>query len=85
MKFFIKYGTGAGDFDFSGTLEEAKAKADAGSAYTQRDYYIENENGEEICRRNWCGVPYDPEVTEETEDEVIQFGSFGHYTAWNET
>lgn len=82
MKFHVCYGTGAGDFETEGTLEEAKVAADKGAAYTQQDIRITDEDGNEVSRRRWCGVQYDPDAVEDTEDEVIQFGSFGHYAAW---
>lgn len=65
-----------------GTLEDAKKLADDCAGYTQCNIYIKNDKGERVACRSWCGVPFDPEITEETEDEVIQFGSFGHYGAW---
>ena len=65
-----------------GTLEEAKKLADDCASYTQRNIYILNDAGEKVAGRSWWGVPYDPNETEEEEDEVIQFGSFGHYGAW---
>lgn len=53
-KYRIKYHTGAGDFEFSGTLAQAQAEADDGAAYTQESITIHDaETGEEISRRNW--------------------------------
>ncbi len=80
-KYDIKYGTGAGDFEVTGTLEEAKAAADDGASYTQQNIKI-CEGASLVAHRPWFGIAFDPDVTEYTEDEVIQFGSFGHYGAW---
>lgn len=77
----IKFNTGAGDFTLAGTLEEAKAAADDGAAYTQQNIEI-YEGASLVAHRPWIGIAFDPDVTEYTEDEVIQFGSFGHYGAW---
>lgn len=82
MKYYINYHTGAGDEWIEGTLDEAKEAADDGAAYTQQDITIEDENGDAVCFRPWWGTEYDPDATEDREDEVIQFGSFGHYGEW---
>lgn len=65
-----------------GTLDEAKAAADEGASYTQCDISIEDENREEVARRRWYGVPFDPAETETDEADVIQFGSFGFFDRW---
>lgn len=79
--FTIDYNTGITD-ECEGTLEEAKAIADEGAAYTQQDITIRDEKGVEVARRRWYGVPFDPEETECTEDDVIQFGTFGFFDEW---
>lgn len=76
----IDYGTGVTQ-DVTGTLSNAQEIADSGAAYTQTDIVILDDAGAEVARRRWWGVPYDPDVTEETPDEVIEIGS-GHYGAW---
>lgn len=81
-KYYIDYGTGAGNEWVEGSLEEAMEQADKGAAYTQTSYGIQDENGEEIASRRWWGVAFDPKATEETEDEIIDFGKFGYYGAW---
>ncbi len=43
---------------------------------------IANKDGEEVAIRRWYGVPYDPDATDDAEDEVIQFGTYGHYSGW---
>lgn len=79
--FTINYNNGLWD-ECDGTLDEAKAMADECVGYTQCDITIEDENHEEVAHRRWYGVPFDPSETETTEDEVIQFGSFGFYDRW---
>ncbi len=88
-KYLIDYNTGAGN-NFADSIEDAKQKADEGAAYTQKDIVIyegksntPTSEWKEILRRNWWGVPFDPEETEETKEEIIQFGSFGYYGAWS--
>lgn len=79
--YIINYNNGVKN-ECDGTLEQAKKMADDGAAYTQCNITIENEKGERVAGRSWWGVPYDPNETEDEEDEVIQFGNFGHYSAW---
>ena len=83
-KYYINYHTGAGNGWYEGTLDEVKAIADDEACYTQQSIAIEDENGNPVSIRGWCGIEYDPETDEEDEDEVIQFGSFGHYGAWHD-
>ena len=79
--FTIYYNNGLRD-KCDGTLDDAKAMADECASYTQCDITIEDENREEVAHRRWYGVPFDPSETESTEDEVIQFGTFGFYDRW---
>ena len=83
MKYVIDFLNGVRE-EFEGSLEAAKEMADDMAGYTQQDYVICGEEGSVIVRRPWSGVAYDPEETEDTEDEVIQFGDFGYYGAWCE-
>lgn len=80
----IRYNTGAGDEEVNGTLDEAKAVADDGAAYTQQDIVIEDESGDEVARRVWYGVELTEEDMTEDEDQYITFGSFGYYAPWQE-
>lgn len=80
-KLFINYHTGAGN-EYVEDLGNAMEIADNGATYTQQDITIEDEDGNVLARRRWWGVAYDPEATEETEDEVIRFGDYGYYGAW---
>ena len=79
-KYYI-YHTGAGDFEFSGTLAQAQAAADDDAAYTQAPITIHDaETGEEVSRRNWYESAYDPDTT--PEDDPICFGDYGYYSDW---
>lgn len=82
-RYYINYGTGAGNEYVDGYLEDAQRVADEGATYTQCSItiYAVNSNGDiddnPICERTWWGVAYDGD-----ESDVIDFGSFGHYGAW---
>ena len=39
---------------------------------------------EEICRRKWYGVEYDPTESDDSESEIIRFGTFGYYGWWRD-
>ena len=82
MKYFVKYHTGAGDFEFNGTLDEAKAAADEGAAYTQQSITICDESGAEIACRVWYGVAYDDAADDQ--ENPIRFGDFGFYADWSD-
>ena len=82
--YMIRYNTGAGDEEVNGTLDEAKAIADDGAAYTQQDIVIEDEDGNEVARRVWYGVELTDEYMTDDEDKYITFGSFGFYAPWND-
>lgn len=77
MKYFINYGTGAGNEEVDGTIEDAKRVAEDGLSYTQTDVKIQTEDGEDVAVLNWYGVQ--PE-----EDDVVtaRFGDFGFYGEW---
>lgn len=82
VRYYIDFGTGAGN-EYAPTLEEAKQAAIDGASYTQADITIyECENGTitkdspEVARLKWCGCTPDNE-----EDVVVDYGSFGYY-AW---
>ena len=84
-RYYIDYGTGEGNEAVAGSLNTAKAIADNGAAFTQQDIVIYDANGVEIARRRWWNVDYDPDATEETQAEVIQFGTYGFFGAWHES
>lgn len=80
MKYFIDYGTGAGNEWVSGTLADAKAVADDGARYTQCSIMICNEDLEPVGGRMWIGRSHDPDTDPDT--DPIEFGAFGYYGDW---
>jgi hypothetical protein len=76
-KYYINYNTGAGNYVFEGTLEEAMKDASTGLAYTQQSVNIETLDGEQVAYLPWWGVQ--PE-----EDDVVteRFGLYGFYGEW---
>jgi hypothetical protein len=76
-KYYIYYGTGAGNEWVTGTLEEAKQAAVEGVHYTQTDVVILEDGEEEVARLVWYGYPREVDDIE----VVIDFGGFGFY-AW---
>ncbi len=98
MRFYVTYGTGAGNFEFNGSLEECKKEADDGTSYTGLDVEIydyddyfntepvtpaELEKGvTPIYIRSWCNGL--PSEEERSEDDIIEFGWAGYYTGWIE-
>lgn len=84
MTYTIDYNTGVTE-DVAGTLEEAMAVADDGAAYTQQPITITDEAGNTVARRPWCGLAYNPAEVEDSEDEIIGFGNYGYYGAWDNT
>jgi hypothetical protein len=75
MKYQINYNTGAGNQEAE-TLEDAMSLADGGVAYTKEPMIITCDK-KEVARRSWYGVP-----PEEGAEDVIGFGTFGHYGPW---
>lgn len=76
--YYIDYGTGAGNFEFTGTLEEAMEEANKGLCYTQVPVSISIKDGcNDIAYLPWYGI-------EASEDDVItaSFGKFGFYGEW---
>lgn len=80
MKYYINYGTGAGNEWVEGTLEEAKQIADRGISYTECSVSIYDENMEFVCKRKWWGCLTGIEEC----TDPIDFGSFGFYDDWGE-
>lgn len=79
MKYFINYHTGAGNEWVECNLDKAKRIADDGSCYTQQSISIEDEEGNEVSRREWWGISFD---TAYEMGDVIIFGEFGYYGEW---
>lgn len=88
MKYYIDFCTGAGNTYVNGDLDDAKREADKGAAYTQRSIkiYEVDENGERsrhpVAMRRWIGCAAGDDVEEDA--DIIDFGSFGYYTEWDE-
>jgi len=59
MKYYVNYGTGAGNEEIEGTLEDAMRVAEEGLTYTQQSVRIEGEDGEVIANLPWYGVAPD--------------------------
>jgi hypothetical protein len=82
MTYHINWNYMMEDEIVEGTLEEAMKIADDGAAYTQQNINIKDEDGKVVASRSWWGTVYDPDETEDAEDEIISFGSFGYFGAW---
>lgn len=74
-KYFIDFGTGAGN-EWSDTLEEAIELAENGLSYTRESVYI-YDDAELAAKLPWYGV-------EPSEDDVVtaKFGNSGFYGEW---
>lgn len=89
-KYYIDYGTGAGNEYVNGELEDAQKAADEGAAYTQCGISIfpvdaeGNKAEEPECTRKWWSVKFDSELYENGEDtDIIDFGDFGYFDEWS--
>lgn len=78
MKYYINYGTGAGNEWMEGTLEEAKQTADQEISYTECSVSIYDENMNFVCKRKWydCLTDIDDCI------DPIQFGDYGFFDDW---
>lgn len=81
-KYYINHHTGAGNEYIDGTLADAMQAADAGASYTQEPITIHDDTGAEVARRQWWGVKYDPDEDDAPEDDIIGYGDYGYYGAW---
>lgn len=79
MTYYVNYGTGAGNEEVEGTLEDAMRVAEDGLSYTQESVKIEDEDGEEVAILPWYGT-----APEEDDMVTCQFGDFGFYGEWCE-
>ena len=76
--YHIDYGTGVGNFDFTGTLEEAINEANKGLCYTQLPVSISIKNEiENIAYLPWYGI-----IPEDEDTVTAIFGNFGFYGGW---
>ena len=87
MKYYIDYGTGAGNKWVEGTLQDAMKQADNGATYTKETYgvYLYNEALEEytpVAVRTWYGTQYNADDESLYAEEPITFGNFGFYGDW---
>ena len=76
----VNYNTGAGNFEVSGPLYDAKNEADESACYTCEPITITDSDGKTVSRRSWWGC------TDGIEDceYPIQFGDFGYYGDWED-
>lgn len=70
-------------------LDDAIEYANNQACYIQEDIVIYNSKEEtyenEVMRRCWYGVAFNPDLYEDGEDaDIISFGSFGYYDEWSE-
>ena len=77
--YWVRFGTGEGDFWEDG-LEEAMRAADDAACYTQKDIVVEDEDGREVARRMWCDLGFDER--ECPDEDPICFGDAGYYGDW---
>lgn len=82
-KYYIDYGTGAGNEYVEGTLEQAQQVANKGASYTGEDIMILIPDEYLVCSRKWYGVPFDVQLYDDTSD-VILFGNLGYYDEWQD-
>ena len=89
-KYFIDYGTGAGNEYVTGELKAAKKVADEGACYTQTSisiYSVDDEGNHSknpVASRTWYSVPFDPDLYEDGEDAyIIKFGN-EYFDEWTE-
>lgn len=77
MKFYVDYQTGAGNFEFEGTIDEVMHEAVERVSYTQQNVIIYDENRKEVAILPWYGVQADG-------DDVItvDYSNFGFYGEW---
>lgn len=81
VKYFIDYGTGAGNlWMITKDLNNVKQFADESASYTQESILILDESGEEVTRRTRVGCCSGVE----DQDNPITFGDFGYYADWSD-
>lgn len=92
-KYYIDYGTGAGNEVVEGSIGDAQERADTGACYTQCSITIYEVDEQAkllmpIYQRDWCGVAFDEEQAELYEDgenaDVLDYGDFGYYAPWQD-
>lgn len=79
----VRFGTGAGDYTKTISLNEFTSEVDENVSYTQSDVVIIDVATNKIAAlRKWYGVQADQEVLDEFGDEIIDFQKFGYYEPW---
>lgn len=79
MKYYVNYGTGAGNEWVDGTLNEAMKVAEDGLSYTQQSVSIVDEGGNVVANLPWWGV-----APGEDDFVTCRFGDYGFYGEWSE-
>lgn len=79
-KYYINFGTGAGNFWVEGDIEEAKQRAAEARTYCQSSCVINEYPIGPVCVSTWVPKKYDPE--EDPDEPIADFGDFGYYAAW---
>lgn len=77
-KFIINYHTGVKNEVEAADLEEAKAIAQEGIAYTQENVSIEDEEGTTLAVARWYGI------SPEEHDDVLEVVGNGFYADWQD-
>lgn len=79
--YYIDYGTGAGNEEITGTLEEAMKTAEENCSYTNCSVVIRDpQNGESLATLPFYSLPYNEE--EAPAENPIIFGENGYYGDW---
>lgn len=76
-RYEIDFGTGAGNFEVTGTIDDAKKATEDNLAYTQESVSITCD-GVRVACLPWYGTE-----PNESDEVTAQFGSFGFYGAWS--
>ena len=87
IKYFVNYGTGAGNFSmFADDIQEVMDAAVENIAYTGSGVYIYDCDYDcedrPVAVLPWYGCPYDGPEDEENGEVFIKFGDFGYYGHW---
>lgn len=81
MNYYINHCDGYNHGRITGTLDEAKAKADACIDIPKADLCIQDEAGNTLAIRRWHKTP----VSEEQDPSAcLDFGYYGHYGPWED-
>ena len=78
MIHFVRFGTGAGDYQSILPISQLKKEVDDKLTYTQCSVTILDNDNNLVCYRDWVGCL---DGIDEMESPV-QFGDFGYYADW---